>query len=116
MGINNDTAAEQDIYAYIYTDRPIYRPGDTVFYKGIVRDTHFGRYTLPDIAQMEITINPGFFMGEESFSDSFDVTLDADGVFPTTCRWATTRSTSPATSGYRAARSPWPNIARRSSR
>ncbi|HRN67865.1 MAG TPA: Ig-like domain-containing protein [Promineifilum sp.] len=81
MGINNDTAAEQDIYAYIYTDRPIYRPGDTVFYKGIVRDTHFGRYTLPDIAQMEITINPGFFMGEESFSDSFDVTLDADGVF-----------------------------------
>ncbi len=31
----NPTA--QDYAAYIYTDRPIYRPGQTVFYKGIIR-------------------------------------------------------------------------------
>ncbi len=80
-GISTDTGPEQALYAYIYTDRPIYRPGDTVFYKGIVRNPHFSRYTLPDIAGLEISVNPGFFMGEESFSETFDVTLDEDGVF-----------------------------------
>lgn len=81
MGINNDTGPEQAIYAYIYTDRPIYRPGDTVYYKGIVRDTHFGRYTLPDVESLEISVNPNFYFGEESFSETFDVTLDENGVF-----------------------------------
>ena len=83
MGIQSDGGPEQDIYAYIYTDRPIYRPGDTVYYKGIVRDTNFGRYTLPDIEQLNVTVNPNFFFGEEadSFTDSFTVELDADGVF-----------------------------------
>ncbi|MBP6016229.1 MAG: Ig-like domain-containing protein [Candidatus Promineofilum sp.] len=81
MGINNDTSPEQAIYAYIYTDRPIYRPGDTVYFKGIVRDTDFGRYALPDVESLEISVNPSFVFGEESFSDTFDVTLDEDGVF-----------------------------------
>ena len=81
LGINNDTGPEQDIYAYIYTDRPIYRPGDTVYFKGIVRDTHFGRYALPDVESLEISVSPNFFFGEDSFSETFDVTLDEDGVF-----------------------------------
>ena len=81
MGINNDTSPEQAIYAYIYTDRPIYRPGDTVYFKGIVRDTDFGRYNLPDVKSLEITVSPNFYFGEESFSETFDVTLDEDGVF-----------------------------------
>ena len=81
MGINNDTSPEQAIYAYIYTDRPIYRPGDTVYFKGIVRDTDFGRYNLPDVKSLEISVNPNFYFGEESFSETFDVTLDEDGVF-----------------------------------
>ena len=80
-GISTDNGPEQDIYAYIYTDRPIYRPGDTVYYKGIVRDTHFGRYTLPDVAELEMSVNPNFFMGEEAFSETFTVSLDEDGVF-----------------------------------
>ena len=31
----------------IYTDRPIYRPGQTVYFKGIVRNDDDGRYSLP---------------------------------------------------------------------
>jgi len=82
MGLTYDTGREQAIYAYIYTDRPIYRPGDTVYFKGIVRDTNFGRYLLPDVEELQLNINPNFFFGEnEVFSEVFDVTLDEDGVF-----------------------------------
>ena len=81
LGITSDVGPEQALYAYIYTDRPIYRPGDTVYFKGIVRDPNFGRYSLPDVAELEISVNPNFFLGEESFSDTFTVTLDEDGVF-----------------------------------
>src|SRR5690606_17167537 len=68
MGINYDTGPEQAIYAYIYTDRPIYRPGDSVFYKGIVRDTNFGRYALPDLDELELSVSANFFTGDTSFS------------------------------------------------
>ncbi len=81
MGINTDTGAEQSIYAYIYTDRPIYRPGDIVYYKGVVRDPNFGRYNLPDVDEMELNLGPAFYYGEETFTDVFPVTVDADGVF-----------------------------------
>ena len=83
LGITTDGSPEQVIYAYIYTDRPIYRPGDTVFYKGIVRETNFGRYTLPEVEELELNINANFYFGEDvdTFSDTFTVTLDEDGVF-----------------------------------
>ncbi len=83
LGLTNDTSQEQAIYAYIYTDRPIFRPGDTVYYKGIVRVPQFGRYVLPDIEELEISVNPNFFFGEDAdtFSETFTVTLDEDGVF-----------------------------------
>ena len=31
---------------YLYTDRPIYRPGETVFYKGVVRDEEDASYSI----------------------------------------------------------------------
>ena len=67
----------------IYTDRPIFRPGDTVYYKGIVRTPQFGRYVLPDVEELELSVNPNFFFGEDAdtFSETFTVTLDEDGVF-----------------------------------
>ncbi|MCY3886388.1 MAG: Ig-like domain-containing protein [Chloroflexi bacterium] len=32
---------------HLYTDRPIYRPGETVFYKGVVRDEEDASYSIP---------------------------------------------------------------------
>ena len=32
---------------HLYTDRPIYRPGETVYYKGVVRDENDATYSLP---------------------------------------------------------------------
>lgn len=33
---------------YLYSDRPIYRPGQTVFVRGVLREEQDVRYTLPD--------------------------------------------------------------------
>lgn len=40
---------------YMYTDRPIYRPGQTIYFRGVVRQAFNGRYELPTIN--EVTIN-----------------------------------------------------------
>ena len=32
---------------HVYTDRPIYRPGETVHYKGVVRDENDATYSIP---------------------------------------------------------------------
>ncbi|MFZ1596822.1 MAG: Ig-like domain-containing protein [Anaerolineae bacterium] len=42
--------------AYLYTDRPIYRPGQTVYFKGIIRLDNDARYRLPDLKQVPIVI------------------------------------------------------------
>lgn len=42
--------------AYIYTDRPIYRPGQTVYFKGIVRRDDDLNYLLPDLKEVEVLI------------------------------------------------------------
>ncbi len=42
--------------AYVYTDRPIYRPGQTVSFKGIVRHDDDLLYTLPSYSLVEVTI------------------------------------------------------------
>ena len=41
---------------YMYTDRPIYRAGHTVYFRGIVRQAFNGRYELPPLT--EIPLNP----------------------------------------------------------
>ncbi|MGB8647126.1 MAG: Ig-like domain-containing protein [Anaerolineae bacterium] len=40
-------AQAQDFYANLYTDRAIYRPGQTVFFKGILRRDNDAAYSLP---------------------------------------------------------------------
>ncbi|MGH9201387.1 MAG: MG2 domain-containing protein, partial [Vicinamibacterales bacterium] len=42
--------------AFIYTDRPIYRPGQTVDFKGIVRAEDDVKFSLPDLGQVHVTI------------------------------------------------------------
>ncbi|HEY9077589.1 MAG TPA: Ig-like domain-containing protein [Anaerolineaceae bacterium] len=50
-------ASEQKLKTYLYTDRPIYRPGQTVYYKGIVQRVENARYTPADLKQVTIKIN-----------------------------------------------------------
>ncbi len=44
------------IKTYIYTDRPIYRPGQTVHFRVVSRQAFNGRYQMPDFSQVEILL------------------------------------------------------------
>jgi uncharacterized protein YfaS (alpha-2-macroglobulin family) len=47
----------QDYQGYLYTDRPIYRPGQTVYFKGILRTDDDAVYSLPQgIEALEVRI------------------------------------------------------------
>ncbi|RPJ20541.1 MAG: hypothetical protein EHM33_28240, partial [Chloroflexi bacterium] len=41
---------------YMYTDRPIYRPGQTVYFRGVARQAFNGRYELPPINDIPLTL------------------------------------------------------------
>jgi alpha-2-macroglobulin len=43
--------------AYVYTERPIYRPGQPVFFKGIVRQDNDLDYSLPDASLVTVRIS-----------------------------------------------------------
>ncbi len=61
------------IYTYIYTDRPIYRPGDTVHFRIIVRQASNGRYSLPDISSYPLVL----YDTQGTQAASFDLPLNA---------------------------------------
>jgi hypothetical protein len=56
---------------YLYTDRLIYRPGQTVNFKGILRKEDDVKYSLPDVTTVHVTIySPN---GETVLDKDFDV-------------------------------------------
>ncbi|MBI1786815.1 MAG: alpha-2-macroglobulin [Acidobacteria bacterium] len=48
---------ERQTTGYVYTDRPIYRPGHTVHWKGILRHQTAAGYQLPNARQVQVEIN-----------------------------------------------------------
>ncbi|HVN53000.1 MAG TPA: Ig-like domain-containing protein [Anaerolineaceae bacterium] len=48
--------APQNLVAYVYTDRPLYRPGQPVYFKGILRKDDDLSYKLPDANSVHVTI------------------------------------------------------------
>jgi alpha-2-macroglobulin len=54
----NGMASQQPYNGYVYTDRPIYRPGQTVYWKAIIRRDNDALYTLPAPGQpISVTVN-----------------------------------------------------------
>jgi hypothetical protein len=41
---------------YMYTDRPMYRPGQTVYFRGVARQAFNGRYELPTINEVPLIL------------------------------------------------------------
>jgi hypothetical protein len=60
-------APPNPLFAYVYTDRPVYRPGQEVYFKGIVRANDDLRYSLPDNENLYVTIEQA---GEQVFAET----------------------------------------------
>lgn len=75
----NTTAYPDEFVAYLYTDRPIYRPGQPVYFKGIVRQKDDMTYTrLPDSVQ-SVTVVARDYNGNEVYTETLP--LNAFGTF-----------------------------------
>ncbi|HZI46414.1 MAG TPA: MG2 domain-containing protein, partial [Pyrinomonadaceae bacterium] len=55
-GGEDDVLSSEDLTSYIYTDRPIYRPAQKVFFKGILRQWGREGYKLLDEKNVHLTI------------------------------------------------------------
>lgn len=65
-------------YAFhLYTDRAIYRPGQTVFFKGIIRADDDAHYSLPNPRPVQVTIYD--YQGRQLLSENY--TLNENGTF-----------------------------------
>jgi alpha-2-macroglobulin len=51
-----DRAERENFRSYIYTDRPVYRPGDKVYFKGIVRQENPDGFTVPTQRTAKVTV------------------------------------------------------------
>ena len=77
FGINQDYwSSPNQPFAFVYTERPIYRPNQDVFIKGIVRQNDDLHYSLPKQDSVWVTIG---FEGETLFEQ--EVSLNAMGTF-----------------------------------
>ncbi len=70
LGLSRETPHDQR--AFLDTDRPIYRPGQTVFFRGIVRDEDDASYTLPDLTSVDVVIR------DEEWDPVYEETLPLD--------------------------------------
>ena len=79
FGLRQETVKEPERFSYLYTDRPIYRPGDTVYFKGIVRDTDYGRYPLP--TKEDVTVTMMFLNDYSEIDFKYETAVDENGEF-----------------------------------
>src|SRR5262249_57663203 len=86
-GGEDDVLSSENLTSYIYTDRPIYRPAQKVFFKGILRQWSRNGYQLLDTKTVNVTIedpNNGKVFQKElplstrgTFSGDLDISADA---------------------------------------
>lgn len=72
---------------YLFTDRPIYKPGDTVFYKGILRQEDDARYSIPS-GTARVKLYKGWderdLVFEKLVTISADGSINGEYAFPDT--------------------------------
>ncbi|MBI4137525.1 hypothetical protein HY469_05690 [Candidatus Roizmanbacteria bacterium] len=69
---NSFAPAERDAEMYVFTDRPLYRPGDTVYFKAIIREDDDARYSIPT-GTAQVTLSRGY--GDDAlFEQTFPIT------------------------------------------
>lgn len=76
FNISHDPMAPE-YYTYFYTDRPIYRPAQEVYFKGIVRQEKNYRFRLPEAKKVRVTVNDP--NGNEIYNQ--ELALSSNGTF-----------------------------------
>ncbi len=69
---------------YLYTDRPVYRPGQEVYFKGLARFENDARFSLPDIRTLDVVITNN--QGDEVYKSALN--LNEYGAFSGTFKLA----------------------------
>ncbi len=67
-----------DKEGYLYTDRPIYRPGETVYFRGVIRDKDDMTLTVPNIRN--VRVKAGSWWADETYFDG-EVEVTDFGTF-----------------------------------
>ena len=81
------TYGGEDTKVYIYTDKPIYQPGQTVHFRTIIRKIDNSRYFSPDLDQISIVVKADYDLQSNDFPviDRFTLPLSeyqtANGSF-----------------------------------
>src|SRR5690606_1438121 len=65
---------------YIYTDRPVYRPGQPVHFKGIARSKRDNDYQVPEDRQIYVNV----YNANYEIIDQFLLELNKYGTFEST--------------------------------
>ncbi|MBL0265561.1 MAG: hypothetical protein IPQ05_17265 [Leptospiraceae bacterium] len=69
--------SEGGIKSYLYTDRPVYRPGDTVYFKGIVRNFKKDSY-FPSSGKGTVDV---FSSKGDAIQTGISINLNSNGTF-----------------------------------
>lgn len=76
-------------YYFVFTDRPIYQPGDKINFKAIIRNEDDARYNIPK-GEVQVDVSNGDYLGDDNaekvFSQKYfisdDGTISGDFVLP----------------------------------
>jgi uncharacterized protein YfaS (alpha-2-macroglobulin family) len=78
---------------FIFTDRPLYKPGDTVYFKAVLRDDDDARYTIPGGEASARIYSDYYYEGsnvqpifEKNFSISADGTINGQYRLPASAK------------------------------
>lgn len=66
---------------YLYTDRPVYRPGQTVYFRAIVREAYDGRYQPSTLTSLPMTLSDDWGENLQSFNPTISPYGTAQGFF-----------------------------------
>ena len=56
-GYSLSTGERRAWMGYVYTDRPVYRPGHTVNYRAVIREMAGAAYKMPGVSEVDVEVN-----------------------------------------------------------
>jgi len=84
LASGEEAAKSAMLKGYLYTDRPAYRPGQTVYFKGVLRQRDGEGYKLPHLDRVHVAINDS---GDKAICEQ-DVSVSSSGSFQGECTLA----------------------------